>query len=147
MVAWRPPHGLTLAIIPISWEAGGLRIAVRRLRRALRDFRDRMARRSGRWRGVCLSGLVMGNRTAMVVIDGGAVDRAELSRALRRRWADASVTNLVDREPSADMAVSDAIELAMLRRGAEPIRLLVLPQLGPPVRTVSVIDPMPVIVS
>jgi hypothetical protein len=145
MVAWRSPHLLTLAIIPIPWEAGSLRIAVRRLRRALRDFRDRMARRSGRWRGVCLSGLVIGNKTAMVVFDGGAVDRIELSRAVRRRWTNATVLNLTDQEPSAEMTVSDAIELAMLRRGVEPLRLLVLPQRDL-TDHVPFIEPMPVVV-
>ena len=145
MVEWRSPHALILAVIPVSWSAGSLRVAVRRLRRALRDLRDQMARRSGRWRGVCLSGLVTSHGTAMVVFDRGTVDRAEFVKAVQRRWAGATVTDLTDQAPSSEMTLRDAIELAALRRGIEPLRLLVLPQRDPILPTMTIIDPMPVI--
>lgn len=146
MVAWRSPHALTLVTIPLTWQAGHLRTAVRRLRRALRDFRDRGARRSKRWRGVCLCGLVAGDRTAMVVVDRGTVDRGEFSSALKRRWADATVTDLTDEQPSAEMTITDAVELATLRRGAEPLRLVIPPQRDLVSRTLPTMEPMPILV-
>lgn len=145
MLAWRSPHALTLMTIPVTWQAGHMRVAVRRLRRALRDFRDRRARRSRGWRGVCLSGLVTGDGTAMVVVDRGTVDRAEFSYVVQRRWAGAIVTDLADEQPSADMTISDAVELATLRRGAEPLRLLILPQHNLVSRAMAVIEPMPIL--
>jgi hypothetical protein len=81
---------------------------------------------------------------AMVVMDRGTVDRAELSSAVRRRWADATLANLEDEQPSVNMTTSDAVELATLRRGAEPLRLLVLPQSDPGVRSMPIIEPMPI---
>ncbi len=44
--------------------------------------------------------------------------------AVRRRWPGAIVTDFSDVEPLAAMTVQDATELASLRRGAEPLRLL-----------------------
>jgi hypothetical protein len=145
MLAWRSPHSLTLVTIPLTWQAGHMRSAVRRLRRALRDFRDRGARRSKRWRGVCLCGLVTGDGTAMVVVDRGAVDRGEFSYAVQRRWTDATVTDLTDEKPSAGMRITDAVELATWRRGAEPLRLVIPPQRDPVPRAMPIIEPMPIL--
>lgn len=79
----------------------------------------------------------------MMVVDRGAVDEAEFSWQIRRKWADATVTVLTDEYPSASMTITDAVELASLRRGAEPLRLLVLPQRDASVRRKRVIEPMP----
>jgi hypothetical protein len=146
MLAWRSPHPLTLVTIPLTWQAGQMRTAVRRLRRALRDFRDRRARLSRRWRGVCLCGLVTGDRIAMLVVDRGTVDRGEFSCAVQRRWEDATVTDLSDGQPSAEMTITDAVELATLRRGAEPLRLVIPPQRDPIPRAMPIIEPMPILV-
>ena len=81
----------------------------------------------------------------MVVFDRGTVDRAEFVKAVQRRWAGATVTDLTDQAPSSEMTLRDAIELAALRRGIEPLRLLVLPQRDPILPTMTIIDPMPVI--
>jgi hypothetical protein len=43
------------------------RDALRRLRRGLRDVRDRMARRRIRWRDVCFAGMAGRDHTAVVV--------------------------------------------------------------------------------
>ncbi len=145
MLAWRSPHALTLVAIPLTWPAGGMRAAVRRLRRALRDFRDRRARGSSKWRGVCLCGLATGDRIAMVVVDRGTVDQGEFSYAVQRRWAAATVTDLTDEQPSAEMTIMDAAELATLQRGAEPLRLVIPPQRKPFPRAMLIIEPMPIV--
>ena len=64
----------SLAIIPINSSAG-LPDAVRRLRRGLRDVRDRMARRRRRWRDVCFAGMAGGDDTALVLISHEGMDR------------------------------------------------------------------------
>jgi hypothetical protein len=53
---------------------------------------------------------------------------------------------VTDVEPLAAMTVQDATELASLRRGAEPLRLLVMPQRDPTVVTARVIEAMPVLI-
>jgi hypothetical protein len=127
--AWCPPDGRTLVIIPVRYGPGGLRFAVQRLRRGLRDLRDRRAQRSHAWRQVCFAGLLTGGGMAMVLVDRGRrVDRAELSAAIRRRWPDATVTDLMNEVPSMAVTLADAVELASLRRGAEPLRIVVMPQ-------------------
>jgi hypothetical protein len=146
MLAWRSPPALILVTIPLTWQAGQMRTTVRRLRCALRDFRDRRARRSRGWRGVCLCGLVTGDGRAMVVVDRGTVDRGEFFYALKRRWADAVVTDLTNEQPSAEITIRDAVELATLRRGAEPLRLVILPQRNPVSRPLPIIEPMPILV-
>jgi hypothetical protein len=144
--AWRSSQVCALAIIPLAYDPGGLRVAVRRLRRALRDLRDRTARHHRRWCGVCLAGLATGSGSAMVRVDHKGVDRTELSGAVRRRWPGATVTDFTDVRPLAAMTVQDAAELASLRRGAEPLRLLVLPQRDPTIHVAHFIEPMPVII-
>lgn len=83
----------------------------------------------------------------MVLVDRGAVDRSELSDAVRRQWPDVTVTDLTDEEPSAAMTGEAAVELAALRRGAEPLRIVVMPQRDLTVRQRRMIEiePMPVV--
>lgn len=145
MRAWCLPDDRTLALVPVLYEPGGLRMAVRRLRRALRDLRDRHARNDLRWRHVGFAGLLTGSGTAMIVVDRGPVRRAEIFDAVRHRWAEAEVTDLTSEAPSMAMTVADAVEVASVRRGAEPLRLLVLPQLDRPVRMTPAVDSMPIV--
>jgi hypothetical protein len=81
----------------------------------------------------------------MIVVDRGPVRRAEIFDAVRHRWAEAEVTDLTSEAPSMAMTVADAVEVASVRRGAEPLRLLVLPQLDRPVRMTPAVDSMPIV--
>ena len=72
-------------------SSAGLPDAVRRLRRGLRDVRDRMARRSRRWREVCCAGMAGGDGTALVMVSHEGVDRHEVEDVLRRRWPDVAL--------------------------------------------------------
>jgi hypothetical protein len=81
-----------------------------------------------------------------VVVDRGAVDRRELTYAMQRRWANASVADLTDEQPSAEITITDAVELATLRRGAEPLRLVIPPQRNVVSRAMPIIEPMPILV-
>ena len=71
----------TLAIIPLQ-SPSGLPDAVRRLRRSLRDVRDRTARRRRVWRSVCFAGMAGGDGKALVMISHEGVDRKRASEAL-----------------------------------------------------------------
>ena len=67
MSQWAAAATSSLAIVRID-SSTGLSNAVRRLRRGLRDVRDRMARRSRRWRDVGFAGMIGGDGTALVMV-------------------------------------------------------------------------------
>jgi heme exporter protein D len=74
MCQWSASATTSLAIIPLHLSAG-LPNAVRRLRRGLRDVRDRMARRRRLWRDVSLAGIAGGDHMALVMITHEGIDR------------------------------------------------------------------------
>jgi hypothetical protein len=119
---------VSLAILPLHHRAGELRAAVARRRRALRDVRDRAARRRTAWGGVAMAGMAAGGDTAFVLVRHPGVTRQEVATVLRRRWSAAVVGAVGAAEPSWLMPVEDAAELARTRRGVEPLRILVMAQ-------------------
>jgi hypothetical protein len=137
----------SLAIIPIRSPAG-LPDAVRRLRRGLRDIRDRTARHWKRWRSVSFAGLMGGDHKALVLIAHQGVDRREVLDVLSRRWPDVVVKEPEQEEPTWLMTAYDAAELGSRRRGAEPLRVLVMPQkiTRVAVAPARVIEAMPVLI-
>jgi hypothetical protein len=134
----------SLAIIPVHSSAG-LPDAVRRLRRALRDVRDRMARRRNRWRDVCCTGIAGGDSTVMVMVTHDGVHQREVEDVLRRRWPEVVVKSLEQEQPAVAMLPGDAADLGRHRRGVEPLRIVVMPQQDQ-TNTSPVIEPMPVVV-
>jgi hypothetical protein len=117
----------TLAILPVLLPAG-LANAARRLRRGLRDVRDRVAQRFRRWRTVSFAGLLGGDHRAPVLITHQGVDRRELLDMLRCRWLDVVLKDLEHEEPAWTMAPDDAADLGHRRRGVKPLRIVVMPQ-------------------
>jgi hypothetical protein len=117
----------SLAIIPLHLSAGFPDDA-RRLRRGLRDVRDRAARRRNRWRDVCCTGMAGGDHTAMVMITHEDVDRSEVVDVLRRRWPEVVVKTLEQEQPAVAMLPGEAADLGRCRRGVEPLRIVVMPQ-------------------
>ena len=99
----------------IGWAA-----AVRRMRRGLRDVRDRAARRRSRWREVYCAGMVGGDHLALVLISHEGIDRREVHEGLHRRGPDAIVKELQHEEPTWVMSPADAADLGRCRRGVEP---------------------------
>jgi heme exporter protein D len=116
----------TLAVIPIS---GDLTTAVRRLRKGLRDVRDRKARNEFHWRGVAVAGFA-GADGALVLIQHPGITRARVGAVLLRRWPDATLHDVADLAPKSWMSVADAADLARRRRGVEGLRIVVMPQRG-----------------
>ncbi len=135
MREWSSATTSSLALIPILSPAG-LLDAILRLRRGLRDVRDRTARRWRQWRTVSFAGLM-------------GIDRREVVNVLRRRWPDVMVKELQQEEPTWEITADDAADLGSHRRGVEPLRIVVMPQ---KVRRVTVahvpvmVEPMPVVI-
>jgi hypothetical protein len=118
----------SLAIMAIDSSAG-LPDAVRRLRRGLRDVRDRVARSSRRcWRDVCFAGMAGGDTRALVLVSHQDIDRREVQDVLRRRWPNAVVKELEQEAPTVAMSPADAADLGRCRRSVEPLRIVVMPQ-------------------
>ncbi|MBD0272922.1 MAG: hypothetical protein ICV73_13465 [Acetobacteraceae bacterium] len=121
---------VSLVVLPLGRRPGGLRTAVARLRRALRDVRDRAARRRPAWGGVAVAGMATGDDTAFLLVRHHGVSRHEIAAVLRRRWPAAVVGEVGAAEPSWPMSAEGAVELARARRGVEPLRIVVMAQRG-----------------
>ena len=89
----------SLAILSID-SSVSLPNAARYLRRAMRDVRDRAARRRNPWRQVRFAGIIGGDRRAMVMVSHEGIDWCEVRNVLRRRWPDVLVKKLGQEEPT-----------------------------------------------
>ncbi len=121
---------VSLVHLPFVYQPGRLRPAVRYHRRACRDLRDRRARQSHRWRLVAMAGMVFDDRTMLLVARHAGINRREIAQAFQSRWPDASVGKIGTMPASWEFDLDDAVELARVRRGVEPLRIVVLPQRG-----------------
>jgi hypothetical protein len=137
----------SVAIIPLQ-SPSGLHDAARRLRRGLRDVRDRTARRFRRWRTVSFAGMAGGDHRSLVMISHEGVERREVQGVLWRRWPDIALKNLEHEEPVWEMSAGDAANLGTRRRGVEALRITVMPQTikRVTVAPVPMIEPMPILV-
>ena len=124
MMAWPEQPWTSLAVIPL---AADLISSIRRLRKGLRDIRDRAACLDQQWAGVAMAGLVS-ERIAMVLIQHSGLDRTAIWWALAARRPETVLVDVADAHPSWRMAADDAAALARCRRGIEPIRIVVMPQ-------------------
>ena len=145
MCQWTAAARSSLAIMRID-SSVGLPDAVRRLRRGLRDVRDRTARHRNRWRDVCCAGMVGGDHIALVLISHEGIDRPEVQDVLHSRWPDASVKELEREEPTWVMTAEDAADLGRCHRGVEPLRIVIMPQRDRQAITPPAAEPMPVLV-
>lgn len=144
----------SLVVLSLDRQPGGLRAYTARLRRALRDARDRAARRDRRWRGVALAGMATGNRDLLVLVRHAGIPRAEVADVIRRRWPGVVIGDVGSVSPSWMFTIEDAAEVARTRRGVEPLRVVVLAQrasdVSAPQQTVGQevqmpVEPMPIV--
>jgi hypothetical protein len=145
-------HSVSLDTLPLHQPPEMLGAAVRRLRRALRDIRDRMARRDHRWHAVAGAGMALGGGTAMLLVRHPGICEAQIVKVLRRHWPDAQVTDITTVFPIWNLGTEDAVELARAKRGVEPLRIIVMGQgrgagLDPLMVTAGggMLEPMPAI--
>jgi len=137
---------ITLVEIPLGQD-GDLRTQVRRLRRRLRDLRDRHARCSGfhRWRSVAFAGLVSANNRALIMVSHKDITRRELHALLEQHLGPVSLSDLGEATPSTMFPASVASSIAHARRGVEPLRVIILPQRLFTHDTSRYLDPLPVV--
>jgi hypothetical protein len=90
--------------------------------------------------------MVGGVGVALVMITHEGIDRHEVEAVLRRRWPDVVVKSREQEEPTLAMTADVAADLGRCRRGAEPLRIVVMPQQDQQPSASPVIQPMPVIV-
>ena len=121
-------RGLTTFAFPLDHQPGEIRTAVRVARRALRDLRDRRGRGDyGRlWRGVWCNGVVGASGLRLHVVHAG-LSSADVLALLQRRWPAARIVPVDDPVPMA-FGAEDAAALALAHRGAEPLRVSLMPQ-------------------
>lgn len=122
---WLADGDLSLAIIP---SRGDPDAGTRKLRKGLRDVRDRAAQQDRRWAAVRMAGLV--SDIVAVLVQHCGIGRAEVGARLMRRWPDVVLIDPGDITPLSEMTVAQAAALARRRRGIEPIRIIVPPQMA-----------------
>ena len=113
-------------VIPLH---GGPIGSTKKLRKSLRDVRDRAAQQDHRWRAVAMAGLEDGHQ-ALILVQHPDLRRVSLWSMLKRRWPNVLLTDPGSTEPTSTMTVEAAVALARRRRGVEPIRIVVLPQVA-----------------
>ena len=118
---WLGDQDVSLMVIPLD---GDPVVGVRKLRKGLRDVRDRAAQRDQRWAGVAMGGLATED-AVLVLVQHRGLDRIDMSKIFQRRWPDAVFADTVDNQPSWAMVPKVAAALACLRRGTEPLRIVV----------------------
>jgi hypothetical protein len=72
--------------------------------------------------------MASGPDAVVVMIRHAGIEQGEVAGALQRRWPCLSVSDL-GVTPTSAFPVEDVVELALARRGTEPLRVVVLPQL------------------
>lgn len=126
---------------------------IRRLRKRLRDIRDRAARAAplSGWASLAVAGMVSGDHVVLLVQHAG-IEQDALWTVLERRWpeiivAEASpVTVIRAVHPRSDLSVEQTVQMAVLRRGVEPIRVVIPPQVRAGVPGSVGDEPMPMTV-
>jgi hypothetical protein len=145
---WSETAAVSSLVVITMAPPAGLYDAVIRLRRGLRDVRDRTARHWKRWRSVSFAGLMGGDHKALIIVAHQGVDRREVLDVLRQRWPSVVLKDLEQEEPTWVMTAYDAADLGSRRRGVEPLRVLVMPQkiTRVTIAPVRVIEGMPVVI-
>jgi hypothetical protein len=126
---WVGTDEVSTVKVPITYEPGDLRHAVRALRRAIRDLRDRRGRRPGgkMWRRMAVGGLLGADGYAVLHVHHAGVAKTDLLAMLARQWPDVGLCH-PDIPLALDWSVEDRVALARIRRSAEPLRVVVAPQ-------------------
>jgi hypothetical protein len=76
-----------------------------------------------------MAGVVDGSRVLMLIRHQG-IDPAEVWAILERRWPDVMLIDPGNIEPSCRMSVDNTADLARRRRGIQPIRIVIPPQIA-----------------
>lgn len=123
-----PTPAQTVMTVPLYAAGAGLRNAVLHLRRSLRDYRDREARRDRRWRSVAFAGLADSER-AYLLCWHPRIAPGEIEVVLGQRWPSIrGIPAEIGDFGGTDGRLSDddAVTLALLGRGIEPLRVRVM---------------------
>ena len=83
---------------------------------------------------------------ALVLISREGLDRRGVEDVLLRRWPDFLMKEFEQEAPIVAMSSGDAADLGRCRRGVEPLRIVILPQQDRQAITLTIIEPIPVIV-
>ena len=126
IVRWLADVDTSLAVIPTTDDPI---TATRRLRRSLRDVRDRAARCDHRWCAMALGGLA-GDDRAIVMMQHPRISRDAVWELLEGRCPEIGLTDPGEIEPAWKMTAEYAATLARHRRGVEPLRIIVPAQWG-----------------
>ena len=135
-------HDASLVTIPLT-AATDLISTIRKVRKSLRDVRDRAARLDLRFAAVAMFGTVFDDHLMLLVQHDG-IERDALWATLERRWPMAAVRPIETIEPRSDLSVRQIVQLARQHRGIEPIRVIVPAQVRANDQDDGWHEPMPI---
>lgn len=118
-----PAMSVTLAVPP-----GPIVGVAPRFRRALRDVRDRAARADRRWATVSIAGMVDAEGHLHLLLLHPDLSATAVERVMARRWPQVRFQPSCGDAPPFAFTPRDAASLARVRRGVEPLRVVVLGQ-------------------
>ena len=120
---WLSGPDVSLVTIPLPVTTD-LISTIRKGRKSLRDVRDRAARTDERWSAMAIAGMLSGNHLVIVVQHAG-IERDALWAMLEQRWPMVSVRRVETIDPRSEFSVEQIVRIARLKRGIEPIRVIV----------------------
>ena len=124
---WLSGPDVSLVTIPIT-AATDVLATIRRMRKGLRDVRDRLARTDPMWGSVAMAGMLSGHHLLMIIQHAG-IDRETVWSMLERRWPEVIVSKFETVEPRSELSVGQTVQLALQHRGVEPIRVVIPAQI------------------
>jgi hypothetical protein len=146
---WAACHeiSVTLLALPMHSASEGLLNGIVRLRRRLRDARDKAVRRDSHWSQVAVAGIASGTGSALLLVQHPRVTRRKIADAICTRWGGSVLACAQPIYPTWVMPPKQVVELALARRGIEPLRIVVMPQRAVSKAIVprSEIEPMPLL--
>jgi hypothetical protein len=120
---WLNGIDISLATIPLPFDDDPI-AGIKRVRKGLRDVRDRTARDTDCWQSVAFAGMLSDDHV-LVLVQHASIDREDVLDILARRWPRIVLTNAGHAQPSSQLTVGQAAALARRRRGIEGIRIVV----------------------
>lgn len=134
LASWVRQNGdpVSVFIVPLKPSSGGVQATTRIFRRRLRDLRDRAGRRRRVWRAVMATGMLVPASEGWFVllhVQHRNILRAEVMDSLKKIWPETWDCP----DPSLELirqpwAISTRVQLAVLSRGTEPLRIVLPPQ-------------------
>lgn len=148
---WAADAGFPFTLIHLSSPSENHEPVLRaaRFRRRLRDARDKAARRDARLAHVAFAGMVCGDASALVLAQHPSIAQRRIVEMVCGGGQGSMVGTADLLSPTWAMSPEHVVQLAMARRGIEPLRVVVMPQRTTQTAVIGCgeMPPLPILIS